>query len=124
MWGQGLVEGKVKRYLPDSHTDFIFAVIGEEFGFLGAVFFIFIYSFIIFALLAKIKLMPDNFHILALSGLITQFAFQIFLNLGVNLGLLPTKGATLPFVSYGGSSTLAMAVIFGTIFALTKKHVR
>jgi cell division protein FtsW len=119
-WGRGILEGDVKKYLPDSHTDFIFAVIGEEFGFIGAFVIIALYSFIIWRLLQKLQKLDNNFQILALAGLIIQFAFQIMVNIGVNLSLLPTKGATLPFISYGGSSLIAMGALMGMIFAFSR----
>ncbi len=120
--GRGPGEGVVKQSLPDSHTDFIFAVIGEE---LGSVVCIVVVSLFAFIVLRGLKLMmveTDLFHIYAVSGLLMQFGMQAVINMGVAMNLLPTKGMTLPFISYGGSSMMAIAMAIGMMLALTKKR--
>ena len=120
-FGQGPGEGVVKKHIPDAHTDFIFAVIVEEFGMIGAIVILAIIFTIISRVIFKNLKQNDLFIYLALSGLVIQFAFQSLINIGVSMALLPTKGMTLPFISYGGSSILATAFAFGVILALTKK---
>jgi cell division protein FtsW len=118
--GRGPLEGAVKNSIPDAHTDFIFAVIGEEFGLFFCFILLCILFYITLRILLKISKEKDNFKFLAVSGLISQFILQSVINIGVTLNLLPTKGMTLPFISYGGSSMLGMAINFGIILALTK----
>jgi cell division protein FtsW len=104
-------------YLPESHTDFLFAVLCEELGMLGALFLIFLYSFIVWRCfrLAKIADQQNNrFAGFLALGIGSWIGLQSFINMGVNLGILPTKGITLPLMSYGGSS----AVVFGVAFSL------
>ncbi|MCE3233379.1 MAG: ftsW [Rickettsiaceae bacterium] len=122
MFGRGPGEGVVKQRLPDSHTDFIFAVIGEELGAVICIFIVWLYGFVV---LRGFKLMlgeTDLFFVYSVSGLLMQFGAQAIINMGVSMNLLPTKGMTLPFVSYGGSSMLAIAVAMGMLLALTKKR--
>lgn len=119
--GKGPGEGVVKQYLPDSHTDFIFAVAGEEFGAVLCLSIIFLYAVIVFRGFKRISNEIDLFIIYATSGLLVQFAMQAIINIGVALHLLPTKGMTLPFISYGGSSLLATAIGVGMILSLTRK---
>jgi len=119
--GTGPGEGIVKQNLPDSHTDFIFAVVGEEFGMIVALLVIFLFAFIVIRGLWRVSKVGDLFAILAVSGLILQLGFQAAINIGVTLHLLPTKGMTLPFISYGGSSILSVSIITGMILALTRK---
>lgn len=118
--GQGLFEGVVKNNLPDSHTDFIFAAMMEEFGLIITFLILSLYCLIIFRVLLHIKLLKDNFLIILLVGFAIQLAFQLFVNVGVNLNILPTKGTTLPFISYGGSSLLAMGILVGILLAACK----
>ena len=121
LYGRGPGEGAIKQYLPDSHTDFIFAVADEEFGAIICIMIITIFAFIVLRTLIRISYEEDKFVQLASIGLITQFGLQATINMGVTLNLLPTKGMTLPFISYGGSSTLAMALAIGMLIGLTKR---
>jgi len=120
LFGRGPGEGAVKKILPDAHTDFIFAVTGEEFGVLLCLFLIGVFAAIVLRSMIKIMKETDLFIFLAVSGLIIQFGLQAFINLGVNLSILPSKGMTLPFISYGGSSMLSIAIAMGMVLALTR----
>ncbi|MBN8827922.1 MAG: putative lipid II flippase FtsW [Sphingobacteriia bacterium] len=120
-YGTGPGEGVVKQFIPDSHTDFIFAVIGEELGFVTCVLVIFIYCLVVIRSLFRMCNESDTFLVFAVSGIIIQFGIQSMINMGVTLNLLPTKGMTLPFISYGGSSMFAIAIAVGIILALTKR---
>ncbi len=120
LYGRGPGEGSVKQHLPDSHTDFIFAVAGEEFGAIICIMIIGIFAFIVLRSLIRINNEQDKFIQLASIGLISQFGLQAVINMGVTLNLLPTKGMTLPFISYGGSSTLAIGIAVGMLLGLTK----
>ena len=120
IYGRGPGEGVVKQVLPDSHTDFIFAVAGEEFGALICSILILLFAFIVIRGLIKILNRKETFSIYAGIGLLFQIASQSIINIGVNLNLLPTKGMTLPFISSGGSSMISIAICFGFIMALTK----
>jgi cell division protein FtsW len=123
-FGVGPGEGIVKRSLPDSHTDFIFAVTGEEFGILICLALVAIFSFIVLRGLWHAIKTEDNFTRLAVTGLTLMFGFQASINIGVNLNLIPAKGMTLPFISYGGSSMIAGAFGMGLLLALTKRRKR
>ncbi len=120
LYGRGPGEGSVKQHLPDSHTDFIFAVAGEEFGAIICIMIIAVFAFIVLRSLARINNEQDKFIQLASVGIIAQFGLQAVINMGVTLNLLPTKGMTLPFISYGGSSTLAIGIAVGMLLGLTK----
>ena len=120
--GKGPGEGVVKQSLPDSHTDFIFAVVGEELGALLCIFLVICYGFIVVRGLKRMLEETDLFLVYAASGLLMQFGIQATINMGVATNLLPTKGMTLPFISYGGSSMLAIAISMGMILALTKRR--
>ena len=120
--GQGPGEGTIKQVLPDSHTDFIFAVAGEEFGVLVCAVIAGLFLFIVLRGLALARRMEDAFSRYAISGLVIVFGLQSFINMGVNLHLLPAKGMTLPFVSYGGSSLVAVAIGMGVVLALSRKR--
>lgn len=119
--GRGPGEGVVKQVLPDAHTDFIFAVAGEEFGLVVCLALLGIFAFIVLRGMARLIDTRDYFVLLATAGLLVQFGLQSIINIGVNLHLMPTKGMTLPFVSYGGSSLLALALGMGMVLALTRK---
>ena len=121
LYGKGPGEGSIKQHIPDSHTDFIFAVAGEEFGAIICIMIICIFAFIVIKTLLRISDENDKFVQLASVGIITQFGLQATINVCVTLNLLPTKGMTLPFISYGGSSTLAIAMAIGMLLGLTKK---
>lgn len=120
--GTGMGEGTVKHYLPDAHSDFIFAVMGEEFGVFACLILIGLFAFVVFRALLHLFEEEDRFSFLAVGGLTTMFGLQSIINMGVNLDLLPAKGMTLPFISYGGSSMMATGLVLGTILALTRRQ--
>lgn len=120
--GQGPGEGTVKNILPDSHTDFLFAVVAEEFGIIACMILVGIFAFIVMRGLSKSLQENDAYVRMSASGLVLLFGFQSMINIGVNLKLLPAKGMTLPFISYGGSSMLAMAMGMGFLLALTRSR--
>ena len=119
--GRGPGEGLVKDHLPDAHADFVFAVMGEEFGLVLCTVLVIIFGFIVLRGLMRLLAEGDLFVILAASGLASSFGLQAFINMGSSTGLLPTKGMTLPFVSYGGSSAFAIALGMGMLLALTRR---
>lgn len=119
--GQGPGEGTVKRILPDSHTDFVFSVAGEEFGIVVCLLIAGLFAFVVLRGLSKSLHETDDFTRYAVGGLVVLFGLQSIINMGVNLHLLPAKGMTLPFVSYGGSSLIAMAISMGMVLALSRK---
>ena len=121
-FGQGAGEGTVKRILPDSHTDFAYSVIAEEFGIIACMMLTAIFCFIVVRGLSSAFQQRDTFSRLAISGLVMLFGMQSIINMAVNLQLMPAKGMTLPFISYGGSSMMAVAVTAGFILALTRKR--
>jgi cell division protein FtsW len=120
--GRGPGEGQVKDMLPDAHADFVFAVTGEEFGFLVCLFLLSVFGFIVIRALLKLLREHDLFIILSVSGLATSFGLQAFVNMASTLHLIPAKGMTLPFVSYGGSSVIAIALEMGFLLALTRSR--
>jgi len=120
-FGTGPGNGVVKKYIPDSHTDFIFAVIGEEYGALTCAMIILLFGYLITRIVKRALDEENMFVYLSLFGLMMQFTIQVIVNIGVNLRLLPAKGMTLPFISYGGSSMISMAICFGLILAFTKR---
>ena len=120
-FGTGPGNGVVKQFIPDAHTDFIFAVIGEEYGIFTCICVVLLFAYLITRIIKRLLDEVDMFVYLALCGLMLQFTMQVVVNIGVSLRLLPTKGMTLPFISYGGSSMIAMAICFGLILAFTKK---
>lgn len=122
-FGRGPGEGVVKSVLPDAHTDFIFAVVGEEFGMVACVLIAATFAFIVLRGLLRLLHEPDYFVLLAGAGLLVQFGLQAAVNMSVSLRLLPAKGMTLPFLSYGGSSLLALALGMGLLLALTRRRV-
>ncbi|MCH2541149.1 MAG: FtsW/RodA/SpoVE family cell cycle protein [Alphaproteobacteria bacterium] len=120
LFGKGPGLGTVKENIPDAHTDFIFSVIAEEFGLLSCLLIIVFFIYLIFNICKKIKNEKHLFIILCVSGLVMQLGSQIFVNIGSTIGLIPTTGATLPFISYGGSSMISTALNIGVILALTR----
>lgn len=118
--GRGPGEGEVKQYLPDSHTDFVFAVAGEEFGAILCLIIILLFGFVVLRGFLRVWDRRDMFVMLAVVGLLTQFGIQAIINMGVAVNLLPAKGMTLPFISYGGSSLMAVALGMGMVLALTR----
>ena len=119
-FGVGVGEGQVKWSLPDAHTDFIISVAAEEYGLLLVVLIILLFTWIVLASLIRLLRETDAFNRLAGSGLVAMFGIQAIINLGVAVRLLPAKGMTLPFVSYGGSSIIAMGITMGMLLALTR----
>jgi cell division protein FtsW len=122
LFGRGAGEGVVKHNLPDAHTDFIFAVIAEEFGILLCLALLTLYVLVILRGFSLMFHQQDRFIFLATGGLMILLALQVMVNIGVALHLLPTTGMTLPFVSYGGSATLAMGIAMGFLLALVRKR--
>jgi len=114
-------EGILKDKVPEAHTDYIIAVISEEFGAIFVLFIVIIFLFIGYKVLNKVFLEKDEFLRLALSGLVSLLILQTFIHIGVNIRLLPTTGMTLPFLSYGGSSLIGSAFISGIILNFTRK---
>lgn len=121
-FGKGPGEGVVKYELPDAHTDFIMAVSAEEFGFIITVCLVCVFAFIVLRGFWLMRSENNLFCQIAVGGLLTQIAFQAIVNMGSTLNLLPTKGMTLPFISYGGSSLVSMGFAFGVILGLTRRH--
>ena len=121
-FGRGPGEGIVKQHLPDSHTDFIFSVAGEEFGMLFCLVIISLFAVIVVRGFLKMGQEQDRFRMIAVGGLLAEFGIQSIVNMGVAVNLLPAKGMTLPFLSYGGSSIVAMAGGMGMMLALTRKR--
>ncbi len=121
--GRGPGEGRVKNLLPDAHADFVFAVAGEEFGLVVCLLILGLFAFVVVRGLIRLLGEMDLFVVLASAGLLTQFGLQAFVNMASSLHLIPTKGMTLPFVSYGGSSVLAIALGMGMLLALTRKRL-
>ena len=117
-FGKGPGEGVVKYELPDAHTDFILAVSAEEFGFILTALLIGVFAFIVLRGFWLIRKENNYFCQIAVAGLLTQIAFQVIVNMGSTLNLLPTKGMTLPFISYGGSSLVSVGFAFGVILGL------
>ena len=124
LFGKGPGMGTVKDNLPDAHTDFIFSVIAEEFGLISCLFVIIFFIYLIFKIYKRVKNEKYLFVILSVSGLVIQLGSQIFVNIGSTIGLIPTTGTTLPFISYGGSSMISMALNIGVILALTKVNYK
>lgn len=121
--GRGPGEGRVKNVLPDAHADFVFAVAGEEFGLVLCLIILALFAFVVVRGLVRLLGETDMFIVLAAAGLLTQFGLQAFVNMASSLHLIPTKGMTLPFVSYGGSSVLAIALGMGFLLALTRRRL-
>jgi len=119
--GQGMGEGILKEKVPEAHTDYIVAVISEEFGAVFVLFILIVFLFVGYKVLNKIFLEKDEFVKLALSGLVALLIIQTFIHIGVNIRLIPTTGMTLPFLSYGGSSLIGSAFIAGIILNFTRK---
>lgn len=123
-FGRGPGEGTIKQLLPDAHTDFVFAVAAEEYGLIACLLLVLLYAFIVLRGLAHARSEPDGFTRHGLMGLLALFGLQAFINMAVTLGLLPAKGMTLPFVSYGGSSLLSMSITMGLALGLSRRRPR
>lgn len=121
--GRGPGEGTVKTVLPDAHTDFVFAVLAEELGALACLALVACYAFLLVAAFRRVRGESDAFTRLAIAGLALSIVLQAAINMGVNVGVLPAKGMTLPFISAGGSSTLSVAVTGGMLLALMRRRV-
>ena len=119
--GQGMGEGILKDKVPEAHTDYIIAVISEEFGAIFVLFIVIIFLFVGYKVLNKVLAGNDEFIKLALVGLVSLLIIQTFIHIGVNSRLLPTTGMTLPFLSYGGSSLIGSSIIAGVILNFTRK---
>jgi cell division protein FtsW len=123
LFGRGPGEGTVKGVLPDAHSDFVFAVAGEELGVLACLMIIGLFAFIVLRGFARLFQETNLFVLYASTGLLVQFGLQAFINMASSLHLIPTKGMTLPFLSYGGSSLLALAFGTGMLLAFTRRRV-
>src|SRR5271154_391977 len=123
-FGRGPGEGTIKRILPEGHTDFVFAVAGEEFGVVLCLILVSLFAFIVIRALVKAMHNDDAFIRFAAAGLAILFGLQSTINMAVNLHLMPAKGMTLPFVSYGGSSLISLAYGMGMLVALTRERPR
>jgi cell division protein FtsW len=123
LWGRGPGEGTVKDVLPDAHADFVFAVAGEEFGLIVCVLIVGIFAFIVLRGFSRLLQEGNLFVLLSATGLLIQFGLQAAINMASAVHLIPTKGMTLPFLSYGGSSMLALAFGMGMVLALTRRRL-
>jgi cell division protein FtsW len=122
LFGRGPGEGTVKAALPDAHTDFIMAVCGEEFGLVCCLLVLGLFAFVTLRTLSRASKETSLFITLAATGLGVQFGLQAAINMASTIQLIPAKGMTLPFISYGGSSALAMAICVGMLLSLTREH--
>jgi cell division protein FtsW len=123
LWGRGPGEGTVKDVLPDAHADFVFAVAGEEFGLVVCILIVGVFAFIVLRGFSRLLQEGNLFVLLSATGLLIQFGLQAVINMASTLHLIPTKGMTLPFLSYGGSSMLALALGMGMMLALTRRRL-
>lgn len=121
-FGTGPGGGEAKFHLPEAHTDYIFSVVGEEFGLFACIAIACLFLAIVVRVFVKLLDEEDPFIVLAAAGLTTQFAVQALINMAVNVHLAPSKGMTLPFISYGGSSMLALSIGFGLLLAFTRRN--
>lgn len=121
-FGRGPGEGTIKNALPDAHTDFILAVVAEEYGAIACLVLLGVFAFVVLRALRIARDEPEPADRLAIQGLALLFGLQALINMGVNVGLLPAKGMTLPFISAGGSSTLAISLTVGILLALTRRR--
>ncbi len=121
-FGTGPGGGEKKFNLPEAHTDYIFSVIGEEFGLIACIAIAALFLAIVVRVFVKLLDEDDPFLVLASAGLVTQLAVQATINMAVNVGLAPSKGMTLPFISYGGSSMIALCLGFGLLLAFTRRN--
>jgi cell division protein FtsW len=122
--GRGPGEGRVKSVLPDAHADFVFAVAGEEFGLFACLLIVALFAVLVLRGLWRLMGETDPFVVVAGTGLVVQFGLQAFINMASTVHLIPTKGMTLPFISYGGSSVFAVALGMGMLLALTRRRTR
>ncbi len=122
LFGTGPGGGVRKFQLPEPHTDYIFSVIGEEFGLIACLAIAILYLVIVARVLVKLLDEEDGFLVLATAGLVTQFGLQALINMAVNVQIAPSKGMTLPFISYGGSSMIALSIGMGLLLAFTRRN--
>jgi cell division protein FtsW len=122
LWGVGPGEGTVKDYLPDAHADFVFAVAGEEFGLIVCLVIVAVFGFIVLRGFSRLMGERSLYVVLAGAGLLVQFGLQAVINMSSTLHLIPTKGMTLPFLSYGGSSLIALGLGMGMVLAMTRRR--
>ena len=122
LFGMGPGAGTRKFGLPEPHTDYIFSVIGEEFGLIACLIVALLYLGIVARVLIKLLDEQSSFAILAAAGLVVQFGLQALINMAVNVQIAPSKGMTLPFISYGGSSMLALSIAMGLLLAFTRRN--
>jgi cell division protein FtsW len=122
LWGRGPGEGTVKMSLPDAHADFVFAVAGEELGLIVCLVIVAIFAFVVLRGFARLLQENNLYVVIAAAGLFVQFGLQAVINMASTLHLMPTKGMTLPFISYGGSSLLALGLGMGMALALTRRR--
>ena len=122
LFGRGPGEGTVKAQLPDAHTDFVMAVAGEEFGLIVCLLILGLFAFVTLRSMSRASKETSLFITLAATGLAVQFGLQAVINMASTIQLIPAKGMTLPFISYGGSSALAMAICIGMMLSLTREH--
>jgi cell division protein FtsW len=121
-FGRGPGEGTIKSVLPDAHTDFIFAVVAEEYGAIACLLLLGLYAFVVARALTRYRHRRDPFTQLAVHGLALLIAMQAAINMAVNVGLIPAKGMTLPFISAGGSSMIAASLAAGMLLALVRRR--
>ena len=122
--GAGPGQGTIKEALPDAHADFIFSVAGEEMGLWFVLIIIAVFAFIVWRGLNRLINSDNMFTVLAVGGLLTMFGLQALVHMGSAMNILPTKGMTLPFISYGGSSVLSLGFSMGSVLALTRRQAR
>jgi cell division protein FtsW len=123
LWGRGPGEGTVKYVLPDAHADFVFAVAGEEFGLIVCLVVVGLFAFVVMRGFSRLSQEGSLFVLLSAAGLLIQFGLQAVINMASTLHMMPTKGMTLPFLSYGGSSMLALGLGMGMVLALTRRRL-
>jgi cell division protein FtsW len=123
LWGRGPGEGTIKYVLPDAHADFVFAVAGEEFGLIICLAVVGLFAFVVMRGFSRLSQEGSLFVLLSASGLLVQFGLQAVINMASTLHMMPTKGMTLPFLSYGGSSMLALGMGMGMMLALTRRRL-
>jgi cell division protein FtsW len=122
LFGTGPGGGERKFHLPEAHTDYIFSVIGEEFGLIACIMVAALFVAITVRVFVKLLDEEDPFLVLASAGLVSELTIQAFINIAVNIGIAPSKGMTLPFISYGGSSMIALSIGFGLLLAFTRRN--
>jgi cell division protein FtsW len=123
LWGRGPGEGTIKYVLPDAHADFVFAVAGEELGLIVCLVIVGLFAFVVLRGLSRLRQEGSLFVLLSATGLLIQFGLQAVINMASTLHMMPTKGMTLPFLSYGGSSMLSLGLAMGMLLALTRRRL-